>query len=157
MTISKFTKIFLVIAIIIGIIVIAGSVGTVRAATSKLTVTAPTTGVIEIGKTQTVSWKSTNYSAPTVRINLIRKVASNPARYELVRTIAAATKNDGKATWVPSKSDIGTGISLEIGCATSKIACQAGVNTSSSIAVVNSTKYANTASIYQAIEAANNK
>ena len=148
------------LAILIGLVVVASSAVEAHAAApvgAKLSIVSPVSGKIELGKTQTVAWTSSNYAPATVRVNVIRKVGSNPNRYALVRTVASATKNDGSATWVPSTLDVGSGISLEVGCAPSKVACQSGVNTASSLAVIQSTKYTNTASAFQAIEASNNK
>ena len=158
MTISKMIRNTFVLAILIGLIVVASSVASAQAAgpVAKLTLVAPVSGTIEIGKTQTVVWKSSNYAAPTVSINVIRKIGSNPNRYTLVRTVAAATQNDGSATWVPSNFDLGQ-VSIEVGCTPSKVACQSGVNTTSNLAVITSAKYLNTASAFQAIEASKNK
>ncbi len=114
-------------------------------------------GSVQVGQTQTVAWNSSNYSAPTVKVNVIRKVSDNPARYELVRTISAAKSNNGVATWVPAATDVGNGVSLEIGCAPSSVACHAAEKTDSALAVVNTGAYANTAAAYQAIEQLQNK
>ena len=160
MTISKFVRNTFMLAILIGLVVVASSAVEAHAAApvgAKLSIVSPVSGKIELGKTQTVAWTSSNYAPATVRVNVIRKVGSNPNRYALVRSVATATQNDGSATWVPAKSDIGTGLSLEIGCAPSALACQSGVNTASTLAVVNSLRYVNTASAFQAIEASKNK
>ena len=154
----SFFRSFLTLAAIVGLIVVASTAAEAATTSSaKLSLVAPVSGSFAMGQTQTVKWSSTNYKAPVVSIRLIRKVSSNPARYEVVRTISAATKNDGVATWVPASSDIGTNLSLEIGCATSGVACQAGNSTGSALAVTKSTRYSNTASAFQAIEAKNNK
>lgn len=121
-----------------------------------LSLLAPLTGTFDAGQTQTVKWTSTNYTPKTVQVALIRKVSDNPARYELVRMVAPATQNDGAATWVPSTKDLGKGLSIEVGCTFSPQACTASKATSQ-LAVVNDGRYANTASAFQAIEAADNK
>lgn len=124
---------------------------------ASLSLIAPTSGSFETGQTQTVKWSSNNYRLSDVNVNLIRKVSDNPVRYELVRTISDNTKNDGNATWVPAATDVGTDLSIEIGCNLSATACQASNSVSSNLAVINSDRYSNTASAYQAIEAENNK
>lgn len=147
-----------VLVILIGLAVVASS-ATTQAATSdaKLSLISPVSGSFEMGQTQAIKWSSTNYKAPTVNIRLIRKVSSNPNRYELVRTISASTVNDGIASWVPSAVETGSNLSLEIGCTPSTNACSAGTVNGSNLAVVRSTRYSNTASAFRAIEAFNNR
>lgn len=111
---------------------------------------------IEVGNKQALKWTASNYTSSDVKVNIIKKVSSNPNRYELVRTVSEKTANDGVATWVPTTSDIGNNIFVEIGCKNSQVACRSAV-TSSSLAVVNSNKYMNTASAFSALENADNK
>lgn len=125
------------------------------AAGATLSLVNPISGTVDAGQTQTINWTSSNYSAPDVSLSLIRKVSDNPARYELVRMIATSTKNDGSATWVPAPTDVGTGLSIEIGCVLTSNTCTAA-SSNSAIAVVNDGRFANTASAYQAIENLNN-
>ena len=113
-------------------------------------------GTVDVGQLQHVNWTSSNYGAPTVSMNIIRKVSDNPARYELVRTVALATANDGSAVWVPAKTDVGTSDLVQVGCALTSQACTAGVS-GSPLAVIDNGMYANTAAAYQAIEQLNNK
>lgn len=113
-------------------------------------------GSVEVGQTQTVAWTSDANAPSTVRVNIIRKVSDNPARYELVRTVASKS-NNGTATWVPAKSDIGANVSVEIGCGPTANACDAAENTSGALAVIDSNRYANTASAFEAIEQSSNK
>ncbi len=123
---------------------------------ASLTLTNPSGGTVDVGQLQHVDWISTNYVAPTVSVNVIRKVSDNPARYELVRTVARATKNDGSAVWVPAAPDVGTSDLIQVGCTPTSQACTAGVS-GSPLAVVNTGAYANTAAAYQAIEQLDNK
>ncbi|MEK7642020.1 MAG: hypothetical protein AAB365_03465 [Patescibacteria group bacterium] len=156
MSINTFRNI-VVSAFVFGLAIMAGS-AIAEAATAKLSLVAPVTGSFTMGQTQSVKWSSANYQSPVVSIRLIRKVSSNPNRYELVRTIAESTANDGIASWVPSAVEVGiNNISLEIGCKNTTTACQAGNSTGSSLAVLRSTLYSNTASAFHAIEAMNNK
>lgn len=137
----------------IGLMIAMSAVIPALAATSaSLTLKSPVAATFAVGQAQTVRWTSKNYSSPTVTVNLIRKVSDNPSTYELVRTIAANTKNDGVATWVPLASDAGTALSLEIACAPSAKACTAGDSLSSGLAVIDNGGNSNTAAIYQAIE-----
>lgn len=151
-----------IVLIIVITLAIVASTAMAEAATikpgAKLSLIAPVSGTFEMGQAQTVNWSSTNYGSPTVSIRLIRKVSSNPNRYELVRTIAESTANDGIASWIPSAVESGTrGLSLQIGCVSSTFACQAGNSTDSTIAVIRSTRYSNAASAFRALEAANNR
>lgn len=123
---------------------------------ASLSLTAPVAGTIEVGDQQNVRWESTNYAAPTVAVNIIRKVGDNPARYELVRTVAPATPNDGEATWVPAKKDIGSNTFVEVGCVLSAQACHAS-NPTLALAIIDSNRYLNTAAAFEAIEQLNNK
>lgn len=123
---------------------------------ASLALVAPLSGTFDAGQTQNVVWTSENYGPSTVEVALIRKVSDNPARYELVRVIAPVKSNTGNATWVPAQTDVGNGLSIEIGCALSAQACTA-TSPSSELAVINDGRFANTASVFQAIEAAQNK
>ncbi len=123
---------------------------------AKLSLTSPSQTAVQVGQTQTVRWNSQNYSPATVKVNLIRKVASNPDRYEVVRTVASATKNDGQATWVPAVRDAGDNLFLEVSCVLSAQACR-GTMPTTKLAVSNTGRYQSTANAFQAIESANNK
>ena len=77
--------------------------------------------------------------------------------YKLIRTIASFTQNDGDAVWVPSKTEIGQNIVIEIACTVTNEKCQATRSTSP-IAVIDSGLSAkNTASVYSAFEQSQNK
>lgn len=153
-----FRNVIVIIAIITLAVVASSVMAEAATSSAKLTLKAPVSGNFEMGQAQTIKWSSSNYSGSTVSIRLIRKVSSNPNRYEVVRTISGATANDGTATWIPSAAEAGlSGLSFEIGCATSAQACQSGTATGSSLAVVRSTRYSNTASVFKALEAVNNK
>ena len=128
-----------------------------RSVPSALTLTNPTSGNVEVGKTQDVRWTSSNYEPLTVSINVIKRVGTNPDRYELVRTVSLATLNDGLATWVPAKTDVSNDVVVEVGCKLSSHACTSGSNVSSPLAVIDTGRYADTAAIYDAIEQMENK
>ena len=112
---------------------------------------------VEVGQTQRVLWTAKSINAGTVSVNLIKKVSDNPAKYVLVRTISNAKTNNGRATWVPASTDVGTGLSLEVGCVPSTKACVALENHTSDLSVVTSNRFANTAAAFQAIEAQGNR
>ena len=120
------------------------------------TLISPVSGVIEVGKVQNITWKTTGTSASKVSVRIIRKIADNPARYELVREITPSKSNNGVATWVPTRGDAGANLSVEIGCVLTSNACEAS-KPSAKLAVVNNSKYRNTASVFDSIEKANNK
>ncbi|MDE1940609.1 MAG: hypothetical protein KGI66_00625 [Patescibacteria group bacterium] len=126
-------------------------------ATAALSILGPYGTSVSVGQEQHVTWTSSGAAPATVSVNLIKKVGTDPNRYELVRAIATSTKNDGSAVWVPAKSDVGTGLSIEIGCGPSANACTAAENVSAPLAVVPSNSFANTAAAYQAIEQAANQ
>ena len=135
----------------------ANTIATASLNSASLAIANPITGTIDVGQTQSINWTSDNYDSSNVRINLIRKVGENPNRYELVRTIALSTKNDGLAVWVPAPTDTGNDLSIEVGCVSTAETCQAGDFTASSMAVVNTGRFANTANAYKAIEQLYNK
>ena len=151
---KKSNPIALLMAVIVMAIVAFATVSSANAAAKPATITVkgPLSGTIEVGQTQKVTWSTSNYKAKTVSVDVIRKVSSNPNKYVLVREIAKSTKDDGSATWVPSASDIGSNIMIQVGCTSSAQACTAGVNTSKVLAVKDSSRFVNTASAYQAIE-----
>ena len=119
-------------------------------------VTGPSASTVSVGDAQTVTWSSNGNSAKTATVSVIRKTGSNPDTYALVRTVASAKKDNGSATWVPALTDAGANTYVQIGCTLSAQACRAGIS-AAPLAVVNDGRYANTASAYQAIEAAQNK
>jgi hypothetical protein len=129
--------------------------GLVAASSSALTALAATK-TVDLGQTQTVTWQAANYDTSGVSVNVIRKVSDNPARYELVRTVASDMSNSGSATWVPAWKDIGENDFIQVGCKPSPKACRAGLS-QGQLAVVNSDLFSNTAATYQAIEQLNNK
>ncbi|MEK7646733.1 MAG: hypothetical protein AAB381_03525 [Patescibacteria group bacterium] len=119
--------------------------------TTTLTVSTLDASSVEVGDLQKIGWTSDKYTPATIAVNIIRKVSDNPARYELVRTVTSATENDGSAVWVPAKADVGANTFVEVGCTVSAQACRSSV-TSSALAVVDTGRFANTASVYDAIE-----
>ncbi|MDE2040988.1 MAG: hypothetical protein KGI59_01195 [Patescibacteria group bacterium] len=128
----------------------------INSGVASVTVLAPSGLTADVGQIQNVLWKAFNYSPATVSVAVIRKISDNPARYELVRTVAVATANDGAATWVPAPSDAGANTSIQVGCTLSAAACTAGIS-ASPLAVINDGRYANTANLYQSIEATHNQ
>jgi hypothetical protein len=155
---SMFRNVIVIIAIIGLAIAASSAMAEAAPSSAKISLITPVSGSFEMGQAQTVKWYTSNYSGSTVSIRLIRKVSSNPNTYEVVRTISDATANDGAATWIPSGAEAGlSGLSLEIGCAPSAKACQSGTATGSSLAVIKSTRYSNTASAFKALEAMNNR
>ncbi len=125
--------------------------------TASLTLTDSISGTVKVGEVQHIKWTSQNYPSPTVTINLLRQESSDPVSYKLIRTIASFTQNDGDAVWVPSKTEIGQNIVIEIACTVTNEKCQATRSTAP-IAVVDAGSSAkNTASVYSAFEQSQNK
>jgi hypothetical protein len=122
---------------------------------ASLTLVSPFGGTVELGQRQNVKWTSFNYLPKTVGIHIIRQIAVNPSRYELVRTVSAATLNDGNGVWVPAQMDLGNNVYVEVTCAVSDLACTASQSVAS-LAVLDSGNFSNTAAAYQAIEAEEN-
>lgn len=123
---------------------------------ASLTLISPVGGTVQVGQVQHITWTSQNYNSNTVSINVLRKVSDAPVSYELIRTISAATANDGDAVWVPTKAEVGTNIIIEVACSFSNQGCQA-IRSAASLAVVDTGHTSNTASVYSAIEAEENK
>lgn len=145
--------------IIVAIALITSSPSTetpVSVGPASLTLISPVGGTVEVGNQTDVRWTSQNYSADKVAVNIIRKVGDNPARYELVRTVAVATSNDGSALWVPAMTDVGANTFVEVGCTLSAQACTA-TTPILALAVIDTGKYSNTAAVYEAIEQSANK
>ena len=113
-------------------------------------------GSVKVGEVQHIKWTSNNYSSPTVTINLLRLESASPVSYKLIRTIAAFTQNDGDAVWVPSKSEIGQNVVIEVACTITNQKCDASRSTAP-IAVVDAGRSSNTASVYSAFEQSQNK
>jgi hypothetical protein len=146
----------IVLGAVLGLFVAFGGTKT-NAAGSVLSLQSPKSGTVTLGELQNIHWTSAGYPAKTVSVNLIRRVGRNPDRYVLVRKVADKTMNDGLATWVPARTDLGGNLILEIGCTPTAVACEAAHNTSNLLAVVDSGRYWNTASVFQAIEHSANK
>ena len=149
----------LVVVVLIARVIITANRGTnstsadmSKPATLTLTSTA-TANTASVGDLQHITWTSSNYSAATVAINIIRKVSDNPISYELVRQVASSTANDGDAVWVPALSDVGPNTYIQVACVQSAQACTSAPLSEQAVAVVNDGKFSNTASAYQAIEA----
>lgn len=123
---------------------------------ASLTLVDPIAGTVQVGQVQRIKWTSSNYSSPTVSINLLRQVSTDPVRFELIRTVAAFTQNDGEAVWVPSKTEVGQNIVIEIACTISNESCKAS-RSIAPIAVVDAGRNSNTASVYSAFEQSQNK
>jgi len=134
---------------------VGGPVDIASTNSASLSLISPVGGSAEVGQRQTIKWSAFNYAPRTVTINILRKVSDNPATYELVRTVADATLNDGVAIWVPSVGEVGDNIYVEVGCVLSDQACTAA-ESSSPLAVIDNGRFSNTAATYQAIEAAEN-
>lgn len=153
------------IKILVGVIILAVIILIVAFATSpkvdvpqtdvsspaSLTLIGPAGATVSVGQRQDVEWLSDNYSAPTVTVNIIRKVGESPIRYELVRTVSAGTSNDGLALWIPTLLEAGDDIFVEVGCTLSSQACTASQSVAA-LAVVDTGRSSNTASVYEALE-----
>ncbi len=103
---------------------------------------------VELGQIQDINWASENYQPKTVSIQLIKQVSNSPISYELVRVLVDKTKNDGHAVWIPAKQDLTDNLLVEINCDSSTIACVSSKN-DKLLAVINSDRYSNTATIMQ--------
>lgn len=100
----------------------------------------------QVGQPQIIRWTTLNYPSNTVSINLLKKTSDDPTSYQLIRVITQNAKNDGEGVWVPQKSDMGNDVYIEIGCSNDAGSCDAAYS-GSSIAVTNSGKTSNTASV----------
>jgi hypothetical protein len=70
--------------------------------------------------TKEIKWQTNNYPVGVgVNINLLRKVSSNPDKFELVRQIAKDTPNDGYELWVKTAKDgDSSNLYIEVTCST---------------------------------------
>lgn len=163
---NKVYTVFAVIAVVVLAVIVAvahlivsknGNSGASADASqpATLTMTSQSLNTASVGDLQHITWTSSNYAAPTVAINIIRKTSDSPATYELVRQVASSTKNDGDAVWVPALSDVGNNTYVQVACVQSAQACTAAP-LNEPVAVVNDGRFSNTAAAYQAIEAENN-
>jgi hypothetical protein len=160
---TKHIKILIGVIIVAVIILVVALVTTPKVDAPQVDVSAPATlsvigpagAAVEVGQRQDVQWLSDNYAAPTVTINIIRKIGDSPIRYELVRTVSSATLNDGLALWIPTLMEAGDDIYVEVGCTLSSQACTASQSITS-LAVIDSGRYSNTASVFEALEAKEN-
>lgn len=150
------TFVIVIIVAITGVKFFRNTPNVTTSGIASITLNDLSANTIEVGDLQKINWTAVNYAAPTVSINIIRKVGDNPARYELVRTVAPATTNDGSAVWVPAKTDVGTNTFVEVGCTLTAQECHASKPTFA-LAVINTGLYSNTANTYKAIEQLNNK
>jgi hypothetical protein len=50
---------------------------------------------------------------------LIKKTSDSPAEYTFVRSLHANIANTGKASWTPTRHEIGSDLMIEIGCSSS--------------------------------------
>ncbi|MCK6463182.1 MAG: GPI anchored serine-threonine rich family protein [Candidatus Pacebacteria bacterium] len=88
------------------------------AKTASVKIISPAGGSIgQVGSAQTVRWSTSDYpKGAGVNINLLRKVSSNPDRYEFIRVIKENTPDDGVETWTPSASDTGDNLVVQVSC-----------------------------------------
>ena len=107
---------------VIGLVLLASlfvSNGASAQVSSKVNVTSTVEGAaVNVGEENIVTWESQNFPLGAfVHINLIKKISDNPTSYELVKRIADYSINDGIETWVPTKSDVGENLYVEVTCA----------------------------------------
>ena len=74
-------------------------------------------GVVNVGVPQTVSWQSSNFpSGGKVDVNLMLQTSASPRNFKLVRGIAKGIANTGNMTWTPVQTDAGTNMYVQIAC-----------------------------------------
>lgn len=106
----------------IGLVVMA-TAQPVLAKTANITTISPASGtLIQTGVPQTIRWTSSDYPIGTgVNINLLRQFSSNPDKFEFVKTIRKDTPNDSQEIWIPSVSDAGNNLVVQVSCSLSYV------------------------------------
>jgi hypothetical protein len=126
---SIYMFVFVVIVIILGIVFLAyrsaknekEPINDSPSTVSSLSVVDDnsTASAISVG-TKMISWQTSNYPKDVgVNINLVRKISDSPKQFDLVRTLAIDTPNDGKETWVPQNGETSNDLYIEVTCSTS--------------------------------------
>lgn len=141
------SRISLIIVAMLAVTVVYTFASIVNAAPAKITVSSPNVNVaLASGAENEITWTTTEYPVNTgVTINLIKRVDESPIRYELVRTIALNTPNDGSESWEPARNESGKDFFIEVACSGGTIAagCQADI-TNAAIAInTGNTNFAN--------------
>ena len=81
-------------------------------------ITSSTSGAVDVNSVNIVTWRTENFPVNgKLNISLLKKTSENPDTYELVRTVAEYTQNDGSETWKAERSEIGEELYIQIGCA----------------------------------------
>ncbi|MEK7106177.1 MAG: hypothetical protein AAB895_02355 [Patescibacteria group bacterium] len=143
--ITKYLIVLVLIAVIIASVVISikSSVVTVFDQTespAKVGIIAlknvPNTASLGSIDAQEISWSSESYPRNTgVNINLIRKISDSPMTFELVRTLAQNTENDGSEIWVPTVEEKNSNLYIEVTCSNTENLSQACFVTSSPVKI----------------------
>ncbi|OGI57432.1 hypothetical protein A3B85_01100 [Candidatus Nomurabacteria bacterium RIFCSPHIGHO2_02_FULL_37_13] len=131
---NKNTYIVLLIIIILGIVFWVYYLpkketitGTATVSTLSIADDTSTASAVLAGA-KTVIWQTSNYPTNTgVNINLIRKTSDSPRQFEIVRTIAVDTANDGQETWTPQAGENLDDLYIEVTCSNTyqfKAGCQ---------------------------------
>ncbi|MEQ1561584.1 MAG: hypothetical protein ABL899_02590 [Nitrospira sp.] len=85
---------------------------------------------VVLSNAKTITWQTDKYPSDAgVNVNLLRKVSDSPAQYDIIRTIAENTKNDGMETWKPSRGESGNDVYVEVTCSNTyqyKLGCKLG-------------------------------
>ena len=92
------------------------------AAQATLTPSAVPSGVVQVGATQSIRWRSSNFPPEgKVDINLMRQVSVSPRAFVLVRQIAKGVADTGTAAWTPTVTDAGTTMYIQVACASGTV------------------------------------
>ena len=92
---------------------------TPSATVSVVTVTSANSGIATaiLANERSVSWQTNNYPQGVgVNVNLLRKSASTPESFSLIRTVAKDTANDGSQTFVLQNNELGGDVYVEVKC-----------------------------------------
>lgn len=96
----------------VGVVAQSATIQTVSAGSSNTN-----TASIILSKEKVVKWQTSNYpNGVGVNINLLKKVSSSPDSFVFVRNIIKDTPNDGVETWMPSNTDTGGDLYVEVVC-----------------------------------------
>lgn len=140
---------------LIVLVALGAPIGAIFAAPAQVAMTSQTSDAsLKEGRTQTVSWATSNFPQnASVNINLIKKVSDSPRKYTLVRQIALNSANDGRESWKVANTDIGESLYVEVTCGTSGTfneGCRASIS-QGKLAVVKSNTLDNLANTFLSI------
>lgn len=105
------------VAVVIAVNALVVVAPAAHAAKATVTPLSMPSGAVSVGVPIVVRWQTTNFpSNGKVDINLVKQTSQSPRSFVLVRPIVKGAPNTGSATWTPGTGDIGSDLSVQVGC-----------------------------------------